>query len=113
MATSMQDTAPKEKTEQKDIKQLPLPPGPRGLPYVGNALSIRRDPLGFLQELQRTYGDVVMMRVMRLPIVLLFRPEYVRYVLVEHPNQFSNRGLGPSDANAANEGLLTIGLRVS
>jgi len=107
MASTMQDTATKEQLNS-NIEQLPLPPGPRGLPYLGNALEVRRDPLGFLQELQRTYGDIVMIRVMRMSIVLLFRPEYMRYVLVEHPHQFSNRGLGPNEANAANEGLLTI-----
>ncbi|HEU5200669.1 MAG TPA: cytochrome P450, partial [Ktedonobacterales bacterium] len=37
-------------------------------------------------------------------------PEYVRYVLVEHPKSFSNRGLfqGERDGGFANEGLLTI-----
>src|SRR5262249_29973295 len=44
------------------------------------------------------------------PAVLLLRPEHVRYVLVEHPRYFSNRGLLQNDNNegAASEGLLTI-----
>jgi cytochrome P450 len=44
------------------------------------------------------------------PAVLLFRPEYVRYVLVEHPHNFSNRGLlrNDNDDAFASEGLLTI-----
>jgi cytochrome P450 len=105
MATAMQDTASKQKM---GTVQAPLPPGPRGLPYFGNALSFRRDPLNYLQELQRTYGNIVMIHVAGMPIVLLFRPEYERFVLVEHPDYFSNRGLGPNNPNAANEGLLTI-----
>ena len=46
----------------------------------------------------------------RIPAVLLFRPEYVRYVLVEHPRNFSNRALvrEEGDATFASEGLLTI-----
>jgi len=44
------------------------------------------------------------------PAVLLFRPEYIRYVLVEHPRDFSNRGVlqDENDGGFASEGLLTI-----
>ena len=87
-----------------------LPPGPRRLPYIGNLLSLRQDPLGFLQQLERTYGNMATIYFGKNPAVLLFRPEHVRYVLVEHPRDFSNRGLGPenSEGGFANEGLLTI-----
>src|SRR5579859_1112616 len=87
-----------------------LPAGPRPLPYLGNLLSLRLDPLGFLQQLQRTYGNMATIYFGKNPAVLLFRPEHVRYVLVEHPRDFSNRGLFQenSDGGFANEGLLTI-----
>jgi cytochrome P450 len=87
-----------------------LPPGPRPLPYIGNLLSLRQDPLGFLQQLQRTYGTMATIYFGKNPAVLLFRPEHVRYVLVEHPRDFSNRALlrGNSDGGFASEGLLTI-----
>src|SRR5947209_6316706 len=88
-----------------------LPAGPRRLPYVGNLLSLRQDPLGFLQRLQRTYGNMATIYMMKNPAVLLFRPEHVRYVLVEHPRNFSNRALlrrNSSDEGFASEGLLTI-----
>ncbi len=87
-----------------------LPPGPPRLPYIGNLLSLRQDPLGFLQQLQRTYGNMATIYVGKNPAVLLFRPEHVRYVLVEHPRNFANRGVrqGNSDGGFANEGLLTI-----
>src|SRR5437016_1743770 len=87
-----------------------LPPGPRKLPYIGHMLSLRQDPLGFLQQLQRTYGNMATIYVGKNPAVLLFRPEHVRYVLVEHPRNFSNRRLlqDNSDGGFASEGLLTI-----
>jgi cytochrome P450 len=90
--------------------QAALPPGPARLPYIGNLLAMRRDPLGYLQQLQRTYGNMATIYLGRMPVVVLFRPEYVRYVLVEHPRQFSNRPLAESrdPAGTANEGLLTI-----
>src|SRR5205807_5148044 len=91
-----------------------LPPGPRPLPYIGHLLPLRQDPLGFLQQLQRTYGNMATIYMGKNPAVLLFRPEHVRYVLVEHPRDFSNRGVfqGNSDGGGGggfgNEGLLTI-----
>jgi cytochrome P450 len=95
--------------EQQTTKAV-LPPGPRGLPYLGNMFSLRQDPLGFLQRLQRTYGNMATIYIGKNPAVLLFRPEHVRYVLVEHPRDFSNRALlrGDSDGGFASEGLLTI-----
>ena len=101
MATNMQ--------EQKASKAA-LPPGPGRLPYIGNLLSLRLDPLGYLQRLQRTYGNMATIYFGKNPAVLLFRPEYVRYVLVEHPRDFSNRGVlgNDNDDGFASEGLLTI-----
>ena len=101
MATNMQ--------EQK-ASQVVLPPGPGRLPYIGNLLSLRLDPLGYLQRLQRTYGNMATIYFGKNPAVLLFRSEYVRYVLVEHPRDFSNRGVlgNDNDDGFASEGLLTI-----
>src|SRR5581483_1953051 len=87
-----------------------LPPGPRRLPYLGNLLSLRQDPLNFFQHLHQSYGDMATIYLGQNPAVVLFRPEYVRYVLVEHPQNFSNRALLRREGeNAfASEGLLTI-----
>ena len=96
--------------QEQQMTKTALPPGPRKLPYIGNLLSLRQDPLGFLQQLQRTYGNMATIYVGKNPAVLLFRPEHVRYVLVEHPRNFSNRRLlqDNSDGGFASEGLLTI-----
>jgi cytochrome P450 len=87
-----------------------LPLGPRRLPYIGHLLWLRQDPLGFLQQLQRTYGNMATIYIGKNPAVVLFRPEQVRYVLVEHPRHFTNRGglRENSDGGFASEGLLTI-----
>src|SRR5260370_3560229 len=87
-----------------------LPPGPRRLPYIGHLLSLRQDPLGFLQQLQRTYGNMATIYIGKNPAVLLFRPEHGRYVLVEHPRNLSNPALlhHKTDDGFASEGLLTI-----
>src|SRR5260370_41663142 len=99
MATNMQD--------QKASKAA-LPPGPGRLPYIGNLLSLRQDPLGYFQQLQRTYGNMATIYFGRNPAVLLFRPEHVRYVLVENPRNFSNRGFLQENDGAANADSLTL-----
>src|SRR6266480_2988124 len=48
-----------------------LPPGPKGLPIVGKTFQ---------------FG--------KLPVVMFFRPEHVRYFLVEKPRNFVKPGLG-------------------
>src|SRR5437762_6276309 len=35
---------------------LSLPPGPKGLPFIGHYLDYQRQPLHFTRELQRNYG---------------------------------------------------------
>ncbi|MBV9227889.1 MAG: cytochrome P450 [Chloroflexi bacterium] len=86
-----------------------LPPGPRPLPYLGNLLAFRLDQTGYFQHLQRTYGDMVTFHLGKQPFVLLFRPEYVRYLLVENPRIFLNRPVATGGNGAGGtEGLLTI-----
>lgn len=85
-----------------------LPPGPRPLPYVGNLLAFRMDQTGYFQHLQRTYGDMVTFYLGKQQFVLLFRPEYVRYLLVENPRIFLNRPVAGGDGGGGSEGLLTI-----
>src|SRR3989442_12514093 len=96
--------------QERQASKAALPPGPARLPYIGNLLSLRLDPLGYLQRLQRTYGNMATIYVGKNPAVLLFRPEHVRYVLVEPTRNFSNRRLlqDNSDGGFASEGLLTI-----
>ena len=39
-----------------------LPPGPKGLPIVGNTFQFRRDPLHFVREMQETSGGMATVR---------------------------------------------------
>src|SRR5437667_530751 len=67
-----------------------------------------------MQKLQGSNGRMATIIMEKNPAVLLFRPEHVHYVLVEHPRDFTNRGVfqGNSDGGGGggfgNEGLLTI-----
>ena len=68
-----------------------LPPGPKGLPFLGNVLQFRHDQLNYLHGLQRTYGNMATIYIGKTPVVILFRPEHVRYILTENPRNFTNR----------------------
>lgn len=91
-------------------KTATLPPGPKGLPIVGNALQFQRNPLQFVRNTQTTYGNMATIHLGGSPIVLLFRPEYIRYVLTEQPKNFTkaNRRGGPNLRAFLGDGLLTI-----
>jgi cytochrome P450 len=69
----------------------PLPPGPKGLPFLGNTLQFRHDQLGFLLQLEQSYGRMATISIGKTPIVLFFRPEHIRYFLTENPRNFTNR----------------------
>jgi cytochrome P450 len=74
---------------------------------LGNALSLARHPLAFLERLQREQGDVARFRVVRQPIVLVSHPDLIRDVLVTHARRF-HKGRGLERAKLLlGEGLLT------
>src|SRR5579872_2330858 len=87
-----------------------LPPGPKGLPVMGNALQFQRDPLRFIRETQQTYGRMATIHIGKQPLVLFFRPEHVRYILTENQRNFvkPNRGGGANLRYLLGDGLLTI-----
>ncbi|MBO0794496.1 MAG: cytochrome P450, partial [Ktedonobacteraceae bacterium] len=88
--------------------QATLPPGPRGLPFIGNLLPFRKDPLHFTTAVQQRYGDLVSVRLLHHNVICGFRPEHVRYCLMEHPRSFhSIQSQGGNLRNLLGEGLLT------
>jgi cytochrome P450 len=64
------------------------PPGPKGVPKLGIALTFMRDPLGTLEALARKYGDIVSIPVGNQSRVLLNNPEYIQQVTVIQQNKF-------------------------
>ena len=84
-----------------------LPPGPRGLPLVGNVPDFRRDTLGFLVRSASRHGDVSLYRLGRDRVWLLSHPDFVKDVLVTHQHSFA-KGKGIQWAKLfLGEGLLT------
>jgi cytochrome P450 len=65
-----------------------LPPGPRGLPYLGQAFNFARDPLGFLSGISRRYGDISYFTLGRNRVFYVARAEYIWEVLVTQRSKF-------------------------
>src|SRR5579864_7130553 len=86
-----------------------LPPGPKGFPIIGNAGQFGRDPLGFVREMQQTYGRMATIHIGKTPFVLCFRPEHVRYFLTEQQRNFTkmNREGAGNLRFLLGDGLLT------
>ena len=84
-----------------------LPPGPKGLPFIGNYLDFHQHPLRFTRELQRNYGAMATVYFGKRPVLFVFRPEHIRYFLLENPHNFIKPTL-PSVKLFLGDGLLTI-----
>ena len=70
-----------------------LPPGPKGLPYLGLALEVRRDPLRVLTRVAHDYGDLVRFIVAGQERILLNDPELIEQVLVIQQAKFQKSEL--------------------
>ena len=87
--------------------ELPVetPPGPDGVPVIGNALSLVRDPRGFYEEMSE-YGDVVSYSVPLLDFCTVLHPDLVEQVLLHEQDAFDKFGFEELGGELASEGLL-------
>ncbi|MCW2937455.1 MAG: cytochrome [Actinomycetia bacterium] len=81
MATSMAAAAP------EGLKPVP---GDGGLPFLGQTLSMLRDPLGLAQRRYAQYGPVSWGKVLGKRMVALYGPEAAEAVLVNRDKAFAN-----------------------
>ena len=86
-----------QSTRQDDFPRLTRsadPPGPRRRVPALDALRMGRDPLAFLTDLARRYGDIVRVPLGAETLYLFNHPDLVRDVLVtNHRNFHKGRGL--------------------
>ncbi|MGA7921313.1 MAG: cytochrome P450 [Candidatus Acidiferrales bacterium] len=86
-----------------------LPPGPKGLPLLGLALQVMRDPLETLRRLAREYGDIVCIPVLNHHRILLNHPDLIEQVCVVQQAKFHKSTLTKN----VTERLLGQGLLIS
>jgi cytochrome P450 len=66
----------------------PDPPRHKGHWLTGSMADFNRDPLEFITQCARSYGDIVRLRFLTLPALFLFHPEQVEEVLVTNNGDF-------------------------
>jgi len=81
------------------------PPGPDGLPVVGNALSLVRSPRAFYEEMSE-YGDVVSYSLPGMEFCTVLHPDLIERVLVTDHQRFTKWGFEDLGGEFAPEGLL-------
>jgi cytochrome P450 len=84
------------------------PPGPRGLPLIGNLLALGNDPLGFFAETARRYGDLVALDLAGWQTLLVSDLPAIEKILVDdHRNYVKHRFFWRHVTAVFGKGLLT------
>ncbi|XP_039055518.1 cytochrome P450 71AU50-like [Hibiscus syriacus] len=68
-----------------------LPPGPRGLPILGNLLTIGGKPHQDLRQLALKYGPIMHLRFGLMPVIVVSSPEAAELFLKTHDLVFASR----------------------
>ncbi|XP_075494959.1 flavonoid 3'-monooxygenase-like isoform X1 [Primulina tabacum] len=73
--------------------QHPMPPGPRGLPIVGNLPYLDPELHSYFMRLARIYGPILSLNLGTKKAVVISSPAMAREVLKEHDVTFANRDI--------------------
>ncbi len=84
-----------------------IAPGPRGIPLLGNALEMARDPLTFLTRISRTYGDVVHFTLPGQHIYLFSHPDAIEEILKRSADDLRKDNFTRALSVVVGQGLLT------
>ena len=104
-STGISDPPERPSADAESSLPRETPPGPDGLPLVGNALPLIRDPRAFYSEMSG-YGDVVSYRLPRMEFCTVLHPELIERVLMVDYEQYAKWGLEDFGGEFAPEGLL-------
>ncbi|WP_414619833.1 cytochrome P450 [Calothrix sp. CCY 0018] len=79
---------------------------PKGNSIAGHLLDLGNDPLGFLTDCGRNYGDIIPLQLGLTPACLIVNPDYIEQVLKERNSFVKSRGFRALKT-LLGEGLLT------
>ena len=72
----------------RQVAKQEYPPGPKGLPVVGAAPQVFKDPLGFFENIFQRYGDTTYFRIGGNEFYILGHPDHVQYVLQKNHRNY-------------------------
>jgi len=70
---------------------MPLPPGPNGLPLIGDLNMLKEDSGQYLFDVYKRYGNFVTIRFGPSPMVVMRGPKYNRFIFSENAANLLNR----------------------
>src|SRR3984957_19681479 len=88
-------------------KPSKLPPGPSPESWTASFKDYGRDPLSYMPQLVRDYGDIVTMRYYNFRVYFVSHPDYIEQVLVTHNRKFIKGRILRKNKQLFGNGLLT------
>ena len=86
-----------------------FPDGPKPKPYIGSTLEMAHAPLEYLTALHARFGKASTIEFLKgARFVVFFTPAAVKYVLTEHPRNFTSREFNDGLRWLLGEGLLVL-----
>jgi len=82
-------------------------PGPRALLSLSPLMAMRRNPLLYMEELHRRYGDLVSYRPAGRQVFILFHPDMTQDMLVTHARNHHQGRVMQRSRSVLGNGLLT------
>ncbi|XP_021274892.1 cytochrome P450 CYP736A12-like [Herrania umbratica] len=76
---------------KSSVKNKRLPPGPRGLPILGNLFMMGDKPHRDLQQLAQKYGPIMHLRFGSMPVIFVSAPEAAEQFLKTYDLVFASR----------------------
>jgi len=90
--------------------EVSYPPGPRGVPIIGNTIDLSRDIFAFFEELRDEYGRVASYEVFGTDACMVAHPDAIQQVLLDDHEAFEKgEVLTRNLADAMGEGLFVTG----
>ena len=89
------------------MKTLLLPPGPKGLPFIGSSFHYFKDILGFIINVRETYGEIAFFKLGNRKMYMVSDPEIIKDVLITKSRNFTKSRALKRAKMVVGEGLLT------
>lgn len=104
----MSDAVFDKTASSKTPARLGSPPGPKGIPLLGNLLQFNSDQLGYFGKSVREFGDIVGYNFAGWPTIFINDSDAIEHILVKnHRNFIKNQAIWRHFRAVFGQGILT------